>query len=165
MSGAVVLVGPMGVGKTTIGKKLAKQLGRSFLDTDKEIAKQHGAITKIFEKAGEQHFRALESEFLLAALASDSVVATGGGVVTQERNRDALRDAFVIYLSTNGRHIAARLLAGRRPLLKNGIADWKRIYEERKPLYEQVATVEVETSSKALNSVVSEIVELVNSRG
>jgi shikimate kinase len=155
----------MGVGKTTIGKKLAKQLGKSFLDTDKEIVKQHGAITKIFEKAGEQHFRALESEFLLAALASDSVVATGGGVVTQERNRDALRDAFVIYLSTNGRHIASRLLAGRRPLLKNGIADWKRIYEERKPLYEQVATVEVETSSKALNSVVSEIVELVNSRG
>lgn len=165
MSGAVVLVGPMGVGKTTIGKKLAKQLGKSFVDTDKEIVKQHGSIAKIFEKSGEQHFRALESEFLLSALASDSVVATGGGVVTQERNRDALQDSFVIYLSTNGRHIASRLLAGRRPLLKNGIADWKRIYEERKPLYEQVATVEIETSSKALNSVVSEIVELVNSRG
>jgi shikimate kinase len=155
----------MGVGKTTIGKKLAKQLGKSFVDTDKEIVKQHGSIAKIFEKSGEQHFRAIESEFLLSALASDSVVATGGGVVTQERNRDALQDSFVIYLSTNGRHIASRLLAGRRPLLKNGIADWKRIYEERKPLYEQVATVEIETSSKALNSVVSEIVELVNSRG
>jgi shikimate kinase len=165
MSGAVVLVGPMGVGKTTIGKKLAKQLGKPFLDTDKEIVKQHGAIAKIFEKSGEQHFRALESEFLLAAIASDSVVATGGGVVTQERNRDALRDSFVIYLSTNGRHMASRLLAGKRPLLKNGIADWKRIYEERKPLYEQVATVEIETSSKALNEVVSEIVELVNLRG
>ena len=165
MSGAVVLVGPMGVGKTTIGKKLAKQLGKSFVDTDKEIVKQHGSIAKIFEKSGEQHFRAIESEFLLSALASDSVVATGGGVVTQERNREALQDSFVIYLSTNGRHIASRLLAGRRPLLKNGIADWKRIYEERKPLYEQVATVEIETSSKALNSVVSEIVELVNSRG
>ena len=165
MSGAVVLVGPMGVGKTTIGKKLAKQLGKPFLDTDKEIVKQHGAIAKIFEKSGEQHFRALESEFLLAAIASDSVVATGGGVVTQERNRDALRDSFVIYLSTNGRHMASRLLAGKRPLLKNGVADWKRIYEERKPLYEQVATVEIETSSKALNEVVSEMVELVNLRG
>ena len=161
----MVLVGPMGVGKTTIGKKLAKQLGKSFLDTDKEIVKQHGSIAKIFEKSGEQHFRALETEFLLSALASDSVVATGGGVVTQERNRDALKGSFVIYLSTNGRHIASRLLAGRRPLLKNGIADWKRIYEERKPFYQQVATVEIETSSKALNSVVSEIVELVNSRG
>jgi shikimate kinase len=165
MSTAVVLVGPMGVGKTTIGKKLAKQLGKPFLDTDKEIVKQHGAISKIFEKSGEQHFRALESEFLLSAIASDSVVATGGGVVTQERNRDALKKQFVIYLSTNGRHMASRLLAGKRPLLKNGIADWKRIYEERKPLYEEVATVEIETSSKALNTVVLEIVELVNRRG
>ena len=165
MSKAVVLIGPMGVGKTTIGKKLAKQLGKPFVDTDKEIVKQHGAIAKIFEKSGEQHFRTLESEFLLEALSSDSVVATGGGVVTQERNREALKGSFVIYLSTNGRHMASRLLAGRRPLLKNGIADWKRIYEERKPLYEQVATVEIETSSKALNSVVSEIVELVNNRG
>ena len=118
MSGAVVLVGPMGVGKTTIGKKLAKQLGKPFLDTDKEIIKQHGAIAKIFEKSGEQYFRALESDFLLSAIASDSVVATGGGVVTQERNREALRGAFVIYLSTNGRHMASRLLAGQRPLLK-----------------------------------------------
>ena len=165
MSKAVVLIGPMGVGKTTIGKKLAKQLGKPFVDTDKEIVKQHGAIAKIFEKSGEQHFRTLESEFLLEALSSDSVVSTGGGVVTQERNREALKRSFVIYLSTNGRHMASRLLAGRRPLLKNGIADWKRIYEERKPLYEQVATVEIETSSKALNSVVSEIVELVNNRG
>lgn len=165
MSAAVVLVGPMGVGKTTIGKKLAKQLGKPFLDTDKEIVKQHGAISKIFEKSGEQHFRTLESEFLLAALASDSVVATGGGVVTQERNRDALKGTFVIYLSTNGRHIASRLLAGRRPLLKNGISDWRRIYEERKPLYEKVATVEIDTSSKPLNSVVAEIVELVSARG
>jgi shikimate kinase len=55
-------------------------------------------------------------------------------------------------------------LAGRRPLLKNGIADWKRIYQERKPLYEQVASVEIETSSKSLNTVVSEIVELVKAR-
>jgi shikimate kinase len=61
--------------------------------------------------------------------------------------------------------MASRLLAGKRPLLKNGIADWKRIYEERKPLYEEIATVEIETSSKALNTVVLEIVELVNRRG
>jgi shikimate kinase len=165
MNTPVVLVGPMGVGKTTIGKKLAKQLGLSFVDTDKEIVKQHGSIAKIFEKSGEQHFRALEHELLLAAIATNSVVATGGGVVTQENNRLALKGSFVIYLSTNGRHIASRLLTGRRPLLKNGVSDWKRIYQERKPLYEQVASVEIETSSKSLNSVVSEIVELVKSRG
>ena len=165
MSAAVVLVGPMGVGKTTIGKKLAKQLGLSFVDTDKEIVKQHGSIARIFEKSGEPHFRSLEHEFLIEALATDSVVATGGGVVTEERNRVALKGSFVIYLSTNGRHMASRLLSGRRPLLQNGVADWKRIYEERKPLYEAVATVEIETSSKALSVVVAEIAELVNSRG
>jgi shikimate kinase len=164
MGDAVVLVGPMGVGKTTIGKKLAKQLGRPFLDTDKEIVKDHGSITRIFEKSGEAHFRKLESEYLLRALASDAVVATGGGVVTQEINRSALQGHFVIYLSSTGRHIAARLLAGRRPLLKNGIDDWKRIYEERKPMYEQVSSIEIETSSKSLSSIVSEIAELMESR-
>jgi shikimate kinase len=164
MGDAVVLVGPMGVGKTTIGKKLAKQLGRPFLDTDKEIVKDHGSITRIFEKSGEAHFRKLESEYLLRALASDAVVATGGGVVTQEINRSALQGHFVIYLSSTGRHIAARLLAGRRPLLKNGIDDWKRIYEERKPMYEQVSSIEIETSSKSLSSIVCEIAELVESR-
>jgi shikimate kinase len=165
MDEAVVLVGPMGVGKTTIGKKLAKQLGRDFLDTDKEIVRDHGPIHKLFEKFGEQHFREIETEYLLRALSSSGVVATGGGVVTKEANRAALKGAFVVYLSTNGKHMSSRLLAGRRPLLKNGFADWKRIYEERKPLYEKVATVEVSTSSKSLSNIVSEIAELVNRRG
>ncbi|CAB4629759.1 unannotated protein [freshwater metagenome] len=165
MNETVVLVGPMGVGKTTIGKKLARYLGRNFLDTDKEIVKEHGAISKIFTKFGEEHFRTIESKHLLIALATGGVVATGGGVVTQQVNRDALRGCLVIYLSTNGKHMASRLLAGKRPLLKNGVADWKRIYEERKPLYEQVATFEVDTSSKSLNSIVPLIAQMVLARG
>lgn len=160
-----MLIGPMGVGKTTIGKKLAKQLGLSFIDTDKEIVRDHGSISKIFDRFGEQHFRKLESECLEQALKSGGVVATGGGVVTQELNRNLLKEAFVVYLSSNGRHMAARLLAGKRPLLKNGIADWKRIYQERKPLYEQVSDVEIQTSSKPLGTIVSEIVEVVHARG
>jgi shikimate kinase len=165
MGESVILVGPMGVGKTTIGKKIARQLGLSFVDTDKEIVKDHGSISKIFDKSGEQHFRELESEYLARAISSGGVIATGGGVVTQESNRGLLKENFVIYLSSNGRHMAARLLTGRRPLLKNGIEDWKRIYDERKPLYEEVASVEVETSSKPLGTIVSEIVELVGARG
>jgi shikimate kinase len=165
MAESVVLVGPMGVGKTTIGKKLAKQLDRLFIDTDKEIVKEHGSISKIFDKFGEQHFRQLESAYLAAALESGGVVATGGGVVTQPANRKVLKDNFVIYLSSNGRHMASRLITGRRPLLKNGIADWKRIYEERKPYYLEVSNFEVETSSKPLAVIVAEIVELVNARG
>jgi shikimate kinase len=162
---SVVLIGPMGVGKTTVGKKLAKQLELPFIDTDKEIVKDHGSISKMFERFGEQHFRTLESQYLLRALESNAVVATGGGVVTQASNRAALKEPFVVYLSSNGKHMASRLLAGKRPLLKNGFADWKRIYEERRPLYEQVADIEIETSGKALNTIVSEIAEVVRSRG
>lgn len=161
----VVLIGPMGVGKTTIGKKLAKQLDRNFVDTDKEIVKEHGSIAKIFDKFGEAHFRELESKFLVSCMASGAVVATGGGVVTREQNRDVLKQGLVIYLSSNGRHMASRLLAGKRPLLKNGMSDWKRIYDERKPLYEQVSNFEITTSGKPLSAIVTEIVELVRARG
>jgi shikimate kinase len=98
-------------------------------------------------------------------LQAGGVVATGGGVVVQEYNRTLLLNSFVISLSSNGRHMASRLLAGKRPLLKNGITDWKRIYEQRKPLYEKVANVEIQTSGKALGTIVSEIVEVVKARG
>lgn len=165
MAESVVLVGPMGVGKTTIGKKLAKRLNRVFIDTDKEIVRDHGSISKIFDKLGEQHFRELESEYLVTALETGGVVATGGGVVTRPNNRKILKENFVIYLSSNGRHMASRLLTGSRPLLKNGVADWKRIYEERKPFYQEVSNFEVETSSKPLAAIVAEIVELVRARG
>ena len=165
MAKSVVLVGPMGVVKTTIGKKLAKQLNRVFIDTDKEIVKEHGSISKIFSKLGEQHFRELESAYLVTALETGGVVATGGGVVTQPNNRKILKENLVIYLSSNGRHMASRLITGRRPLLKNGMADWKRIYEERKPYYREVSNFEVETSSKPLATIVAEIVELVRARG
>lgn len=165
MAKSVILIGPMGVGKTTIGKKLAKQLGWSFTDTDKEIVKEHGSISKIFDKMGEEHFRKLETEFLLSAVENGGVIATGGGVVTYEANRKVLKENFVIYLSSNGRHMASRLLTTKRPLLKNGISDWKRIYEERKPMYVELSNIEVETSSKPLSNIVSEIVELVKTRG
>lgn len=165
MAESVVLVGPMGVGKTTIGKKLAKQLNRMFIDTDKEIVRDHGSISKIFDKLGEQHFRELESEYLVTALETGGVVATGGGVVTRPNNRKILKENFVIYLSSNGRHMASRLLTGNRPLLKNGVADWKRIYEEREPFYQEVSSFEVETSSKPLAAIVAEIVKLVRARG
>jgi shikimate kinase len=161
MTQPIVLIGPMGVGKTTIGKKLAKRLGLPFLDTDSLIVKEHGSIPKIFERSGEAEFRKLETIALQTALDQGGVVATGGGVVLQAENRELLKRAYVIYLSTNGRHIGARLLSGKRPLIKNGVADWKRIYEERKPLYLDTCDVEVSTSGKALGAIVEEITELV----
>lgn len=153
----VVLVGPMGVGKTTIGKKLARALKLPFIDTDALIVAEHGPIPEIFAQRGESEFRRLEEDAVNAALAEPAVVATGGGAVLSELTRSRLSKATVVYLSTDGRHMASRLANGNRPLLQNGIEDWRRIYDERKPIYEQVADLTVNTSNQSMASALDEI--------
>lgn len=161
MKRPIVLIGPMGVGKTTIGKKLAKRLGLPFHDTDAEIVRAHGPISKLFDSRGEDAFRKLETESLIQCMDLGGVIATGGGVVTRNENHAILKSGKVIYLSTDGRHMAARLLTGKRPLIKNGVSDWRKIYEERKPTYSKLADYEVFTSGKPLTRIVSEIEEAV----
>jgi len=150
----IVLVGPMGVGKTTVGKKLAKALGLPFIDTDAVVSKMHGDIASIFEEFGESVFRAYEEDAVLESLSRSAVIATGGGAVLSERIREALAVATVVYLSTDGRHIAGRLSSGNRPLLKNGVSDWRAIYESRRSLYEQVADITADTSGSSLASTI-----------
>ncbi len=157
----IVLVGPMGVGKTTIGKKLARALGKTFVDTDSLVTAEHGEIAEIFSKQGEPAFRSLETQALRKALESDSVVATGGGVVLSAENQSLLRQHWVVYLSTDGKHMASRLSHGNRPLLKNGLDDWRRIYDERRPIYEQLANFEVATAGKSVAQCVLEIKEMI----
>lgn len=154
---ALVLVGPMGVGKTTIGKKLAKAMDRQFIDTDAVITSTHGSIPEIFDRSGEAYFRGLEEDVVIQHLPENIVLATGGGAVLSETTRAALASAFVVYLATDGRHMASRLQGGDRPLLKNGLTDWRRIYESRKHLYEQVADLTVDTSAKPLAQILLEI--------
>lgn len=158
-TGAVVLVGPMGVGKTTIGKKLAKRLEVPFIDTDVLITKRHGEIPVIFSELGEAKFREFEETCVLEAISSPAVVATGGGAILSEHTRAALTQTKVVYLSTDGKHMASRLAGGNRPLLKDGLADWRRIYESRRELYEQVADITVDTSGVPLKSLVESISE------
>lgn len=149
----------MGVGKTTVGKKLAKALKVPFIDTDALVVADHGEISAIFETQGEPAFRAIEEEAVMRAIQEPAVVATGGGVVLSERTRERLKAATVVYLSTDGRHIKARLVGGKRPLLKNGFEDWTRIYEERKPIYESVADVTINTSGQSLAATLAAIKE------
>lgn len=160
----LVLVGPMGVGKTTVGKKLARELGTTFTDTDKVIAAEHGPIASVFERLGESGFREIESAVLARCLEKDGVVATGGGVVTVEANRKLLLKHEVVYLSTDGKHISSRINTRNRPLLNSGDDSWRTIYESRKPLYRQVATHEIDTSSKTLAGIVAEISDLVRQK-
>ena len=154
---AVLLIGPMGVGKTTIGKKLARKLGIPFIDTDQLIVKAHGSIAEIFANQGESTFRKYEEQALKEALAEYAVVATGGGAVLSGDNQRELEKAIVIYLSTNGQHMKSRLSNGNRPLLENGISDWRRIYDERKPLYERLCDFEVDCSAASLSKTIADI--------
>lgn len=153
----IVLVGPMGVGKTTVGRKLAKTLGLPFVDTDSLIVNDHGPIPEIFDTQGEPAFRVLEEQALTKAVSKPGVVATGGGVIIREANRELLKGTTVVYLSTDGKHISSRLQHGSRPLIKDGLADWRRIYDERKPIYESVANFEIDTSGQPLKDTVNAI--------
>jgi shikimate kinase len=153
----LVLVGPMGVGKTTVGKKLARSLKVPFLDTDSVVVGTHGPIENIFAEYGEPFFRSLEEAALAESIKAPAVVATGGGAVLSELNRKALKSVTVIYLSTDGRHIKSRLKGTKRPLMKNGFDDWIRIYDERKPIYESIADLTINTSGQSLSSTVNEI--------
>ena len=155
----IVLIGPMGVGKTTIGKKLGRRLDLPFVDTDVIVTNAHGDIPDIFEREGEAAFRNYEEQALREALVVVQVVATGGGAVLSGTNQRMLENAIVIYLSTTGLHMKSRLENGNRPLLKNGMSDWKAIYESRKPLYERLATFEIDTSAAGLGKTMDTICE------
>ncbi len=157
-SEAIVLVGPMGVGKSTVGKRLAKELKVPFFDTDIVIAKNHGPIAELFANLGESGFRELEEDAVMSVLNNQSVIATGGGAILSARTREALAIAKVIYLSTDGRHISNRIAKSNRPLLKYGIADWRAIYESRKPFYQEVADITIDTSGVSLADTVKLII-------
>lgn len=155
----IVLVGPMGVGKTTIGRKLSRAIKTNFSDTDSIFIAEHGAIDEFFAKHGEAEFRVLETEALRKALSKPGVVATGGGAVLAAESQALLKSATVVYLATDGKHIGSRLQHGNRPLLKNGVADWRKIYESRKPIYEAVADLTIDTSNQPLAVIISTIRE------
>ena len=95
---------------------------------------------------------------MISQLNRPIVLATGGGAVLNEHTRQALALATVVYLSTDGKHIGSRLRAGNRPLLKNGVSDWRAIYESRRALYEQVADITIDTSSSSLQTSIEAIV-------
>jgi len=166
--GNVVLVGPMGAGKSTIGRALAEALGLGFHDTDTLIEQRSGAsIAWIFDVEGEEGFRERETAAIrdLAAGSGAAVVATGGGAVLREENRRLLsRMGTVVYLETSVKQQLARTRRDRkRPLLRSG--DRERILADllavRDPLYREVADLVVRTDGRGAKAVVQEILGFV----
>lgn len=165
----VYLVGPMGVGKTTVGKLLSEELDLEFVDVDREIEVKAGAnIPWIFDVEGEEGFRVRESRALeeLAAK-SGQLIATGGGIVLSPSNREIIKNEFCIYLKAKLPQLVARIGKDKkRPLLQTGDPReiLARILEIREPLYQEVATHIVHTDSRPTRQVVREIVKLFKQR-
>ena len=160
----VFLVGPMGAGKSTIGRLLAKELGFPFKDSDREIEARTGAdIPWIFDVEGEEGFRERE-EAMIAELVQERgiVLATGGGVVMREANRTALADnGLVVYLCTSVDQQLQRTAKDRqRPLLQT--ADPEKVLRDlmarRDPLYREIAHLVIETDQRGPKTVVTSII-------
>ncbi len=169
MKELIVFVGPMGAGKTTIGKILAKELCFQFFDSDKEIEKRTGAnIPWIFDVEGESGFRDRESAVIseLSEL-KNIVLATGGGAMMRPENRDAVtKKGFVIYLNTSVDQQFHRTHKDKnRPLLqgdKDAFLVLSELYEVRDPIYRSVADLVIDTDKKALKNIVKDIVQAMN---
>ncbi|WP_322979847.1 shikimate kinase AroK [Pseudomonas sp. C11] len=159
----VILVGPMGAGKSTIGRLLAKELRLPFKDSDKEIEQRTGAdIPWIFDVEGEQGFREREQAVIAELAQQDGLVlATGGGVVMRPENRRALHaGGRVVYLHTSVEQQIDRTARDRnRPLLRtaNPAQVLRDLMALRDPLYREVADVIIETDERPPRMVVQEI--------
>jgi shikimate kinase len=162
-NGNIFLIGPMGAGKTTTGKRLARTLDKQFIDSDREIELRTGAtISLIFEIEGEAGFRAREAK-LIAELAgySNTVLSTGGGAILDLNNRKHLKsNGYVIYLRATIDKLLARAKPDKnRPLLHtdNPRAVLMELIEQRSPLYEQTADLIVDTDQRTARGVVNAI--------
>ena len=155
----LVLIGAPGAGKTRMGKRLARILSVPFIDTDKRIVAEHGPIAQIFEEYGEPYFRELERGAVAEALRESAVVALGGGAVLDEQTQATLIGVPVVQLTVSAEAVAKRIGGSKRPLLKDGLADWTRLVDSRKAIYDRLAVRSWDTSLRPLDDIAAEIAE------
>ncbi|HTN93970.1 MAG TPA: shikimate kinase [Gallionella sp.] len=164
-SGNLILVGMMGSGKTTMGRALAKHLGKVFIDSDEEIIKRTGVtIPHIFDIEGEAGFRQRESASIRELVRRDNtVLATGGGVVIDEQNRELLQqNGIVIYLKASVHDLWYRTRHDRnRPLLQTGNPHAKltELYQLRDPLYRQMSDIVVQSGRQNAHTLMLHVAD------
>jgi len=162
-SGNLILIGMMGSGKTTVGRALARQLDKEFVDSDEEIQRRTGVtIPHIFDVEGEAGFRQRESAAIAdLAMRSNIVLATGGGAVLAAQNREILRqNGLVIYLKASVQDLWQRTRNDRnRPLLQTGNprAKLTELFEQRDPLYMEAADIVMPSSKQSVHALVQKL--------
>lgn len=165
----IILIGYMGSGKSTVGKKAAKALEYDFLDTDALIEEEEGmSISKLFEEKGEPYFREKETETICRLMTEPKgkMIATGGGLVMKEGNAELLRKlGTVVYLKAESDTLLERLTGenSNRPLLKNGDLKEKidTMLAIRGPVYEKTADVIIKTDHRSFYEIICQIENLV----
>jgi shikimate kinase len=169
--GNIALTGFMGTGKTTIGRRVAAQLGYRLVDTDQMVVQRAGAeISEIFREHGESHFRKLEAEALQSLADSrELVIATGGGLVTRSENIALLRQlAFVVWLTASEEVIYERVSRNaRRPLVQtpNPRETIRDMLAQRAPLYRAAADCTIDTSARSHAEVAAAVIEAAAQQG
>jgi shikimate kinase len=163
----IVLTGFMAAGKSAIGRRLARRLGREFVDTDHLVEKRAGRrVAQIFARDGEKEFRRIERE-VVAALEPEPpcVIATGGGTFVDEHNRDRLRElGVVVCLVTSIDTVVERTKGGaKRPLAAGGRAKLEKLFRKRMPAYRQ-ADVLVETDGLTIEQSVTRVLNIIEPR-
>lgn len=166
----IFLIGPMGAGKSSVGKHLAHQLNMDFYDTDEEIENRTGVeIGWIFDIEGEAGFRKRETSVIKELIKLPNIVlATGGGSILEPENREILAsNGTIIYLEVSLDYQQHRTInESRRPLLrvKNRQEILEKLYHERSPLYESIADYKVHTDNRSIREVSDEIIKWLGKR-
>lgn len=163
----IIFIGPMGAGKTTIGRLVAKRLSNDFYDSDHEIESRTGAdIPWIFEIEGEVGFRKRETLIISELCQLDNIVlSTGGGVVLSQDNCKCLKQSgIIIYLKSSAEKLLKRIQTDkRRPLLQteDKLGRITDILKEREPMYESLADEVVQTDRQTVNQIVNQILKKI----
>ncbi len=164
----IVLCGMMGVGKSTVGIRIAELTGRRWFDTDIVISDRHGRISDIFEYYGEAHFRALETDVVRELSEVDGlVISTGGGLVLKPENTEMLKKkGKIFFLRASHETLVKRVRADEtRPMLKNTgkmVETLKDLLKERTPVYEHVADFTIDTDGLTCDEVAQMVIELAD---